>query len=100
MEIWRIHHVGFPCVNPFFFGKRLTARTVPVTARVVMNLGFTAVLADCLVSAHQGRLASQNCHGDLVGVKGKGVFFLIIGVRVLENLLNSITHRFTAHRRD
>ena len=100
MKIRRIHHIGFPCVNPFFFGERLTAGTVPIATRVIMNLRCPAVLADCLVSAHHGRLASQDSYGHLVGVKGKGMRFLKVGVRLLEDLLNGVTHGFTAHRRD
>ena len=100
MKIRRIHHIGFSCINPLFFGECLTAGTVPITTRVVMNLGGPAVLTDCLVSAHHGRLAPQDGCGDLVGVKGKGVRLLIIGVRVLEDFLNGVTHGFTAHRRD
>ena len=100
MKIRRIHYIGFPCINPLLFGERLTAGTVAITARVVMNLGCPAVLADCLVSAHHGGLAFQDGHGDLAGFKGKGVRFLTIGVRLLEDLLNGVTHGFTAHRRD
>ena len=71
-----------------------------VAARVVMNLGSPAVLADCLVSAHHGGLALQDGRGHLVGVIGKGMRFLIIGVRLLEDFLDGVTHGFTAHRRD
>ena len=53
-----------------FFGEGLTAMTVLVATRVVMNLRCPEVLTDCLVSAHHRRLASQNGRGDLVGGKG------------------------------
>jgi len=100
MKIRGIHHIGFSCINPLFFGECLTAGTVPIAARVVMNLGCPAVLTDCLVSAHQGRLAPQDGRGDLVGVKGKGMRLLKVGVRLLEDLLNGVTHGFTAYRKD
>ena len=72
---------------------------MPVAARVVMNLGSPAVLTDCLVSAHHRGLALEDGRGDLVGVIGKGVRFLIIGVRLLEDFLDGVTHNITAHRR-
>lgn len=99
VEVRRINYIGLPGIDPFLLVHGLTARTMPVATGVVMDFGGAAVLTDCRVATKKRRFAPDDGDSSLMACRTdrERLAVMIIGFR--EDVLNSIAHDTTAHRK-